>query len=330
MRTPEFWNSDTPAAKSCATLLSPIGAVYGLSVRLRESRARPYRPAARVVCAGNLTAGGSGKTPVAMAIAKLLAPHGRTIFLTRGYGGRLNGPVVVDPLRHSARDTGDEPLLLSQCGTTIVARNRAAGARVADSMGADFIVMDDGFQNFAIVKDLALLLVDAETGFGNGKLIPAGPLRESVATGFARADAIILCGHGTPLLPPFVGPILRANLVPETPEWLRGRKVMAFAGIGRPVKFFQMLARYGAELTGTEAFSDHHMFGAAEIARLKLRASDAGAVLVTTSKDYVRLDTPARNGIVPVPVQAAFDDRMAVEAMLGSLIRQREGAHNAQ
>ena len=324
MRAPEFWDSATPAAQTCAALLSPIGAVYGLSVRLRESRGRPYRSKARVICIGNLTAGGSGKTPVAIAIASLLSRLGKTMFLTRGYGGRLRGPIIVEPSRHTARDTGDEPLLLAQSATTIMARNRAAGARLADSSAADFIVMDDGFQNFSIAKDLAIVIVDSKTGFGNGKLLPAGPLREPVLSGLSRAGAIIVVGNDAPHLPPFDGPILRASLIPETPDDFRGSKLMAFAGIGRPQKFFHMLASYGAELAGMEAFPDHHLFTAAEVVRLKRRASDAGALLVTTAKDYVRLNPAMRNGIVPVPVNAVFEDRAALDALLGRFVAQRE------
>jgi tetraacyldisaccharide 4'-kinase len=328
MREPDFWNSATPAAKTCAALLSPIGALYGLTVRLRETRARPYRAKAQVICIGNLTAGGSGKTPVAMTIAGLLEPFGKTVFLTRGYGGRSPGPIVVDPLRHSAADTGDEPLLLTQCAPTIVARNRAAGARLADSMGAGFIVMDDGFQNFSVAKDLPILLVDARTGFGNGKLLPAGPLRESVPSGLNRARAIILVGNGTPRIPPFDGPILRADLIPETPEWIRGRKIMAFAGIGRPQKFFHMLECYGAELVDTKAFPDHHRFSPAEITGMKRHASDAAAQLVTTSKDHVRLDPAARNGIVPVAIRAVFNDPATVQSLLSSIVGEREAVRD--
>jgi tetraacyldisaccharide 4'-kinase len=161
------------------------------------------------------------------------------------------------------------------------------------------------------------VIVDSETGFGNGKMIPAGPLREPVGSGLARAGAIILMGNGTPPLPPFHGPILRASLSPERSEHFRGCKVMAFAGIGRPQKFFHMLASYGAKLTDTKAFPDHHLFTPSEIARLKQGASGAGALLLTTAKDYARLDPAARSGIDPVPVNAAFEDPFALDALLG-------------
>jgi tetraacyldisaccharide 4'-kinase len=276
------------------------------------------------VCVGNLTSGGSGKTPVAIAAAQILAKHGKTVFLTRGYGGRLSGPVVVDPGAHSARDTGDEPLLLAQWATTIVSRDRAAGARLADSLEAAFIVMDDGFQNFGLAKDLALLVVDAETGLGNGKLIPAGPLRESAPSGLARANAIVVVGDGSPKLPPFDGTILRAKLIPERPEWLKGRKVMAFAGIGRPSKFFHMLEAYGIEPAGTASFGDHHVFTPTDIAQMKQRAVTAGASLVTTMKDFVRLHPSDRSGIFPVPVRAEFDHPVALDVLLSQLANAPE------
>jgi len=324
MRTPEFWTSESAAAKAMAALLSPLGALYGLSVRARLSRARPFRPRARVVCIGNLTAGGSGKTPIAIAIGRILAAHGKKIiFLTRGYGGRLHGPVQVNPAQHSASDVGDEPLLLAAHGTVIVARNRADGARLADSLGADIILMDDGFQNFQITKDLSLVVIDAESGFQNGRLIPAGPLREAVTQGLARADGIVLMGEGTPQLPAFAGPILSACLVPTAPDVLRGRDVFAFAGIGRPQKFFQMLRHMGADIVAERSFPDHHKFTALELSVLKGAAEKTKALLVTTEKDFVRLDPAARNSIVPVPVHAAFADGPALAPLLDRVLQPR-------
>jgi tetraacyldisaccharide 4'-kinase len=322
MRAPEFWTGKTPAAKFCASMLAPIGAVYGISVSLRAARTRPYRPRARVLCIGNLTAGGTGKTPAAIAIAGRLARQGKVVFLTRGYGGRLSGPVVVDSGRHSAADIGDEALLLARHAPTIVARNRAPGAQLADDLSADFIVMDDGFQNFQIAKDLAIVVVDAATGFGNGKVIPAGPLREPVDSGLKRADAIILAGDGSPDFPPFPRPLLRAKLIPETPELFRGRKVLAFAGIGRPQKFFDMLTRYGAEVVGTAAFPDHHPYSTDELEELALRAQSANALPVTTEKDYLRISPNSRDGIVPVPVRMQFEDSSKLDSLIDRL------AHN--
>lgn len=316
MRAPDFWTGKTPAARFCAAMLTPFGAVYGRSVGWRAARTRSYRPRAEVLCIGNLTAGGTGKTPAAIAIADRLAHRGKVVFLTRGYGGRLSGPVVADVTLHSAADIGDEALLLARHATAIVARNRAAGAQFADRLGADFIVMDDGFQNFQIAKDMAIVVVDAEIGFGNGKVIPAGPLREPVHSGLKRADAIILAGDGSPEMPPFPRPILRAKLIPESPELFRGKKVLAFAGIGRPQKFFEMLAHHDAKLAGSTAFPDHHPYSAGELEALVMRAQSANALLVTTEKDYVRISPNLRHGILPVPVRIQFDDAARLDSLL--------------
>src|SRR5215471_299078 len=210
MRAPEFWTSNGAGAATVAALLSPIGALYGFSVRAGQVSTKPYRARARVLCVGNLTAGGSGKTPVALALGLMLRARGKTVaFLTRGYGGRSRGPIIVDPARHSAADVGDEALLLAAKALTIVAHDRAQGAALADAKGIGAIVMDDGFQNFQLAKDLSILVIDAETGLGNPRLIPAGPLREPPDTGFRRADALILMGTGEPKLPRFAGPSVR-------------------------------------------------------------------------------------------------------------------------
>jgi tetraacyldisaccharide 4'-kinase len=314
MRTPEFWKTDGLAA----ALLSPLGILYGWSVMARQARAHPFRPKARVICVGNLTVGGSGKTPLAIAIANILSTAGHKIaFLSRGYGGRSHGPLQVDSAHHhSAADVGDEPLLLAAHGTTIVARDRAKGAALADAARVDVIIMDDGFQNFQIAKDLALVVVDAASGFSNGRLIPAGPLREPVAQGLARADAIVLVGEGTPILPPFGGPILRAHIVPTTPQALRGHSVVAFAGIGRPEKFFEMLRTLGAQVLTAQSFPDHHRFSAADLSDLRRAAQDTGALLVTTEKDFARLAPAFRRDILPVPVHMAFSDGTALHRLL--------------
>jgi tetraacyldisaccharide 4'-kinase len=313
MRAPEFWKKRGLAA----SLLSPLGALYGRTVAARHARVTPFRPQARVICVGNLTAGGSGKTPAAIAIATILSSAGHRIaFLSRGYGGQLHGPLEVDAAQHSAADVGDEPLLLAAHGRAIVARDRAKGAALADSTGADIIIMDDGFQNFQIAKDLSLVVIDAAAGFGNGYVIPAGPLREPVAQGLARADAILLVGDGTPDLPIFGGPILRAYLVPREPQALRGHRIVAFAGIGRPEKFFEMLRTLGAHIVAAHPYPDHYCFSNAELTRLKKTAEKAGALLVTTEKDFARLAPAFREGIVPVPVHMTFADPAALHRLL--------------
>ena len=323
MRAPEFWNGESAVARATAAILSPIGALYGLSVQLKRQRAKPYRAKARVVCIGNLTAGGSGKTPVAIALARMLMARGkRTVFLTRGYGGNLSGPIFVDPVRDSHIEVGDEALLLAAAGPTVVARSRASGARLADCERADIIIMDDGFQNFELEKDLSFVVIDAALGFGNGRLIPAGPLREKPAHGLARTDAIVLMGDGAPVLA-FSGPALRAELKPVAPEALRRQPVFAFAGIGRPEKFFAMLNATGARVMGSRAFPDHHRFTAAEISLLRCSAERLGAKLITTEKDLVRLDPSQRAGIVAVPVFAAFKGEEALTPLLDRICAPR-------
>jgi tetraacyldisaccharide 4'-kinase len=309
MRAPEFWNRGGAAA----TLLAPLGALYGLSVAWKAQHAKPYRAQAKVICVGNLTAGGSGKTPVALAIAGLLRAKGQKVFfLTRGYGGSEAGPAEVKP-GDRAEQMGDEALLLSQAAPTIVARDRARGAALAGAHGADVIVMDDGHQNFAVAKDLSIVVVDGESGFGNGRMIPAGPLRESVRQGLKRADAVIVMGRGTPDLEGYQGPLLNAQLVPEG-DFLQGKRVFAFAGIGRPEKFVATLKAAGALVMATQFFADHHPFQPGEIAALRARAG--GAQLVTTEKDFVRLRERDRAGMAVLKVQARFDDPEVLDALL--------------
>jgi len=313
MRAPDFWAGRGPLAKT----LAPLGALYGASVALKARFASPYRAPAKIICVGNLTAGGSGKTPVAIAVAEALAQRGaRPFFLTRGYGGREKGPAQV-LAAHSAALVGDEALLLARVAPTIVARDRAAGAALATARGAKVIVMDDGHQNFTLAKDLSLVVVDGESGFGNGLAIPAGPLREPVRQGLARADAVIVMGDGAPDLEGFAGPVLRARLAADGTA-LAGRRVFAFAGIGRPQKFVASLKEAGAIVTGTRFFADHHPYSPAEIAAFRAAAKDC--LLVTTEKDLVRLSPDQRQGITALPVKAAFADASALNPLLDRLL----------
>jgi tetraacyldisaccharide 4'-kinase len=312
MRAPEFWKERGPVA----ALLAPLGTLYGASVAWKARHARPYRAKARVVCVGNLTAGGSGKTPVALAIgARLQAEGCKTFFLTRGYGGSEPGPAQVSVV-HDAGQVGDEALLLARTAPTIVARDRAQGAAHADARGADILVMDDGHQNFALAKDLSIVVVDGESGFGNGMMIPAGPLREAVSQGLARADAVIVMGDGNPGLNGYRGPVLRARLMSDGGAF-KGQQVFAFAGIGRPEKFVASLKENGAIVTGVQFFADHHFFRGDEIAALKAKAGIAR--LVTTEKDFVRLIEKDRAGIATLPVRAAFENEAALDKLLARI-----------
>ncbi|MEJ0026157.1 MAG: tetraacyldisaccharide 4'-kinase [Rhizomicrobium sp.] len=320
MRPPDFWTRKDLVSQLAVRLLTPLGWLYGFSVRYRARHATPYQSAARVVCVGNLTAGGTGKTPIALAIAReLIARGAHPVFLTRGYGGKVKGPAFV-AADDRATHVGDEPLLLASVAPVIVSADRAAGAKLAEDHGFDVIIMDDGHQNFSLAKDLSLIVVDAEAGFGNNRVLPAGPLREPVAQGLARADAVIVSGAGQP--PPlgdFAGPVVRAMLVQDRSVVGAGTRVVAFAGIGRPAKFFAALEALGVEIVEQRPYGDHHVYTQSEIARMRARARAENALLVTTEKDYVRLTPPEREGIVAVPVHSQFDDPAALGALLDRL-----------
>lgn len=292
MREPAFWWRPGSGA-----LLSPLGAIYG-AVAARRMRSPGQSVGVPVICVGNLTVGGSGKTPAALAVARLLlAAHQHPFFLTRGYGGQLAGPVRVDPANHSAAAVGDEPLLLARLAPTIVARDRLEGARLARRGGATVIVMDDGFQNPALAKELSILLVDNRRGIGNGHIIPAGPLRAPLEVQIARAQAIVLVGSNVP--PPAViactsrhnAVLFHGRLLPDrdTLAAMRGRKVFAFAGIADPEKFFTTLADGGVAIARRAGFPDHHRYSAAEAQALIASADSENLMLVTTEKDLARL-----------------------------------------
>lgn len=313
MRAPDFWRRKNAAL---ALALAPLGLLHGASVAFKARRAKPYDPGIPVICVGNLTVGGSGKTPIAIAIAQVLRAKGhRPYFLTRGYGGSEGGPALVSR-DHKAHVMGDEALLLARTAPTIVARDRAAGAKLAKEKGATILVMDDGHQNFSLRKNLSLVVVDAETGFGNGFQIPAGPLREPVRQGLARADAVVLVGEGMQELEDFRGPLLRAHLKTEA-DAVCGQRVFAFAGIGRPEKFVTALQEGGALVTGHCFFADHHPYSEEDIHKLKAAAGEA--VLVTTEKDFVRLMVAQREGIGVLKAIAIFEDGAGLDALLDRL-----------
>lgn len=319
MRQPEFWRRNSPGARITRAALVPLGLLYGASVDWKKRHSRPYRAAVPVICVGNLTVGGSGKTPVAIAIAKLLQREGLSpAFLSRGYGRRTTGTFLVDPEANDASSAGDEALLLARVAPTIVSIDRARGARMAESLGANAIIMDDGHQNFSLHKDLSLVVVDGEAGFGNGRIVPAGPLRESVQQGLDRADAVVVIGGGDPRLAGFAGPVLQARL--SAAGRLDRQRVVAFAGIGRPEKFFVTLREAGAELVETRIFADHHTYSRTDIARLKRSAAGANAALVTTEKDFMRLASAERRDVQVFPVYIVFDDEAAVAKLIASLM----------
>jgi tetraacyldisaccharide 4'-kinase len=292
MRDPSFWWRDRTMA---ARLLAPAGAVYGAVAQLRLQR-RGHRAAAPVICIGNLTVGGAGKTPLALATADMLKTAGEhPVFLTRGYGGTFTGPVQVDAASHTAAEVGDEALLLARAAPTVVARDRVAGAAIAAQHGV--IVMDDGFQNPALRKDVSVLVVDERRGLGNGQVFPAGPLRAPLAAQMARAQAVILVG--APSRGAGVSqearkrdlPLFRAHLRADQDfvAALGAPRVLAFAGIADPQKFFATLSSMGVIIARTRAFPDHHRYTRAEARALCEDAERECLVLVTTEKDLARL-----------------------------------------
>jgi tetraacyldisaccharide 4'-kinase len=323
MQPPEFWYGDAQGrdrAPALQALLRPLSWLYEAGGAWRVARAKPHRAGAPVICIGNLTLGGTGKTPVARTVRAWLRDRGVAAhLLSRGYGGKLEGPVRVDPALHTADDVGDEPLLHALEGPAWIARDRAKGADAAVAAGAEIVVLDDGFQNPRLHKDLSLLVFDGEVGVGNGRVFPAGPLREPLRLGFKRADALVLMqAEGAPAwLPADAPPSLHARLTPvaETP---RG-PLLAFAGIGRPERFFAMLRAMGAEIRTEIGFPDHHPYDQIDLQRLAEQAEALSARLITTEKDLVRLPPPWRARVLALPVTARFADDAALERLLAPL-----------
>ncbi len=315
---PAFWRHDT--RQVIPALLGPAS---WLVARITARRvARPgWRAPVRVICCGNPGVGGAGKTTLVLDLAARLQAQGKQVhLLTRGHGGTARGPLRVDPARHDARQVGDEALLLAACAPTWVGADRAAAARCAVQAGAEMLILDDGLQNPTLAKDCGLLVIDGAAGFGNARVLPAGPLREPIAAAAARCRAAILIGDDlTGALDhlPHSLPVLRARLAPG-PEAvaLAGRRVLAFAGIGRPAKFFDMLSDAGLDVAGRRPFADHHRYGAGELAGLRAEAARLGATLVTTPKDFVRLPASDRFGISSVGVGLVWDDAAALAGVI--------------
>lgn len=329
MRPPRFWQHDGILPH----LLLPAAWLYDLAGRLRRHVVRPVHCGVPVICVGNLTAGGSGKTPMALALIALLARRGvHAHALTRGFGGRLRGPLRVDPAVHGVAEVGDEALLLARSAPTWVSADRAAGAKAAVAAGAPLIVMDDGFQNPGLHKDLALLVIDGGVGLGNGRVHPAGPLREVPERAWARCDGAVQVGPDTAISVPLPAgmPAVAARMIPaREAAALRGRPVVGFAGIGRPAKFFETLLELGVDLVSAHAFPDHHAYSDDEVMTLVEEAAAAGAELVTTAKDAVRLPPEARAMVTVVEATLEFAQPAVLESWLDRLSAATEPAGTA-
>lgn len=337
MRPPEFWNHrrGRDAAPVTQLVLTPISWLFRFAGAVKQATTAPFRPKARVICVGNLTMGGAGKTPVTLAILARLKARGlKVAALTRGYRGKESGPIFVSA-QHDAVAVGDEALLLAKVAPTIVAHNRAAGARLADAEGFDVIVMDDGFQNPSLAKDLSIVVVDGETGFGNRSICPAGPLREPIKRGLSRASALLYMRRNADSLrnpaegaERWRGPVLNAWLEPEpaAAESFKGERIIAFAGVGRPQKVFETFAAIGAHVIVDAPYPDHHHYTEGDIDWLRRLAKKHNARLATTEKDFMRLNVAQREGVSVLPVRAVFAVEPALDALLAPLVMQIEKA----
>jgi tetraacyldisaccharide 4'-kinase len=335
MHEPAFWHRPS---SGISLLLSPLAAIYG-AVAARRMQRRGFDAGIPVFCVGNYHVGGAGKTPTVLALVKLLRDLGETpVVLSRGYGGRLRGPVMVEPDRHLATDVGDEPLMLARTVPVAVARERLDGLALAKSQGATVIVMDDGFQNPTIAKDASLIVIDARRGLGNARVLPAGPLRAPLPPQIDRTDALIVVGEGSAAdaVAATVAvrdkPVLTAQIKADDAALasLRGQRVLAFAGIGDPDRFFRTLSGNGVEVVSQRAFADHHPFMRGEIESLVAAAKRDALIPVTTEKDLARLhvggELPAwAQGIVAFPVKLEFDSALKLRRFVSDrLLRARD------
>jgi tetraacyldisaccharide 4'-kinase len=327
VRAPGFWTKRRPTL--LARLLHPAGFLYGRATA-RRMRGPSERAGAPTICVGNFVAGGAGKTPAALALARMLIGNGRRVaFLSRGYGGAQRvEPVLVDASAHTSAIVGDEPLLLAKVAPCWVGADRLRSARRAVEAGANALVLDDGLQNPALVKDLAFAVVDGETGFGNGLCVPAGPLRAPVSAQLPFVRALIALGDDEAEISAIAAaapgkPMIRATLEPDAlaAAPLIGREVVAFAGIARPEKFYATLRRVGAQIVMTRDFADHHPYKPREIEALIEEAGRRRAILATTEKDLVRLDARHARAVVTLPVTLRFEEPGVVQRMLRQALR---------
>jgi tetraacyldisaccharide 4'-kinase len=320
MQAPDFWESGKGGA--LAAVLSPLGWLYGLATKAKLMTIKAWVSPVPIICVGNLITGGAGKTPVALDLAKRLQAKGRNVhFLSRGYGGHEKGPLRVDPKNHGFAHVGDEPLLLAAHAPTWVSRERRAGCKAAAQAGADIIIMDDGFQNPYIAKNFSIIVIDGCYGFGNKKLIPAGPLRETIAGGLARAQVVVVIGEDRTGSMDLVSndghSPMSARLIPAPlPEDIKGKPVVAFTGIGRPEKFFETVSGLECIVKEKISFADHHPYSKADIKHLRDTAKKANARLLSTEKDARRLPASFLSEVTIVYITMEWKNKEAIETLL--------------
>lgn len=332
MRPPAFWFAPQNAPGIWPRLLAPLSLIWQAASARRNRHGKHARVSVPVICVGNINIGGTGKTPTVIALMALLSEMGkRPHVVSKGYGGQAVGPLLVDEVDHTANDVGDEPLLLAAFGPCWVAKDRLAGARAAIAAGADVLILDDGMQNPDLVKDFTIVVVDAAVGFGNGRVLPAGPLRQTLHSGLAQADMVLSIGpeagqqHFVQNWPDLKGlPHLRAALEPlETGMLWHDLRAFAFAGIGRPAKFFDTLRGTGAQVVATRSFDDHETLSDALLKRMELEAEGLGAQMVTTEKDSVRLPKSYRHKVITLPVRLQLDAPEALGEIIENVVADR-------
>jgi tetraacyldisaccharide 4'-kinase len=326
MKAPSFWYKDPGLL---AGLLLPLTFIYKFLTLLKRATSKPYRATVPVICIGNLTVGGTGKTPTVIALAQRLITQGyNPSIVSRGYGGSQKGPLKVNEQIHKFNDVGDEPLLLSSIAPTWVAKNRRLGIIAAVKQGANIILLDDGFQNKKIYKDISIVTVDAYRGFGNGLLLPAGPLREPIYSGLSTANFLISIGDDeshknfiNKLSLERTPTIISGRLAPiKTGMDWKNLSVFAFAGIGNPEKFFLTLRNLGAKVVNTIALSDHQIFDKKLLLRLETESGEINAQLVTTEKDAIRLPHEFRKKVLSLPVRLEISSWAEIEKLVEKLI----------
>lgn len=318
-KTPQFWYDDS---KLLPALLSPISAAYQLGHRINQNGKTPAPSPLPLICVGNAVAGGSGKTPTCIALKNLIGTD-KTAFLTRGYKGSINNTMIVNNISHSHEEVGDEALLLSRHAMTIKSENRFDGLKLAKDIGAELVIMDDGLINNSVKKDLSIMVIDGAHGFGNGKTIPSGPLREGLETIFAKTDAFLIVNddkRGIKAHLPTQKPVFSAKIVAKPHENVK--KVYGFCGLGLPQKFKTTLEDCNYTIIGFHEFPDHHKYSRDDITHLKNAAEKNGAALITTEKDIVRIDEDLRDGIHVQAIEMVFDDPAAIKMFVEGHLSQ--------